>query len=107
MALTLRTDSLEGRVLLLRGGRRPGHLPGPRPVRGPELVPLQHDLRLDSALRLHLFGSEMALLTLWLWSGNALSPLSGLIAGALRVGAVFAACVGLVLLSFNVARLRC
>ena len=48
------------------------------------------------------FGLEMALLTLWLWTGKDLSPLSGLIAGALRVGAVLAVFVGVVLLSFNV-----
>ena len=52
------------------------------------------------------FGLEMALLTLWLWSGKALSPLSGLIAGALRVGAVLAVFVGVVLLYLQGARLR-
>ncbi len=50
------------------------------------------------------FGLEMALLMLWLWSGKALGPWSGLIAGALRGGAVLAVCVGVVLLSFNIAR---
>ena len=50
------------------------------------------------------FGLEMALLTLWLWSGKALRPLSGLIAGALRVGAVLAVCVGVVLLFFSAPR---
>lgn len=46
-------------------------------------------------------GLEMGTLALWLWRGDRLGAWSGLVAGALAAGALFAGGLGLILLPFS------
>jgi hypothetical protein len=46
-------------------------------------------------------GLEMAVFALWLSAGLALARVSGLLSGALGTGAVFAACIGVLILPFT------
>jgi hypothetical protein len=61
--------------------------------------PILHSVR---AFCYAFMGIEMALFTAWLWLGDAFRPAAHLVAGALRVGALFAVCVGLMLLPLSV-----
>jgi hypothetical protein len=48
-----------------------------------------------------IIGLEMAILTLWLWRGDCLGRLTGIVAGVLYFGAAFAGVLGLVMLPYS------